>query len=71
MKDMRFYVTIEVTAQMCGSMERLTSENKKEVHGRIIDYIHGENRKKNHVNARCYLYRENILSINDEKGQTL
>ena len=71
MKDMRFYVTIEVTAQMCGSMERLTSENKNEVRGRIIDYIRGENRKKNHVNASCYLYRENILSINDEKGQTL
>lgn len=71
MTDMRFYVTIEVTAQMCSSMERLTPENKNEVRGRIIDYIRGENRKKNHVNAGCYLYGENILSINDEKGQTL
>lgn len=71
MKDMRFYVTIEVTAQMCGSMERLTPENKNEVRGRIIDYIRGENRERNHINANCYLCRENILSINDEKGQTL
>ena len=71
MTDKRFYVTIEVTAQMCGSMEKLTPDNKREVRGRIIDYIRGENQKRNHVNASCYLYRENILSINDEKGQTL
>lgn len=62
MTQKRFYVTIEVTAQMSGDTK------PSDLRGRIIDYIHNENQKKNHVNSSCYLHREWIMSINDEKG---
>lgn len=62
MTDKKFYVTIEVTAQMCGT------EKPQELRGRIIDYIHNENQKKNHVNSWCYLHGEHVMSIYDEKG---
>lgn len=65
MKDKRFYVTIEVTAQMFGT------EKPEELRGRIIDYIHNENIKKNHVNSWCYLHQEHVMSIYDEKGNQL
>ena len=65
MKEKRFYVTIEVTAQMHGDMDRY------ELRGRIMDYIHNENMKKNHVNSNCYLHREDVMSIYNEKGEEL
>ena len=65
MEGKRFYVTIEVTAQMRGDMD------KWELRGRILDYIRNENRKKNHVNAICYVHGENVMSVYDEKGEEL
>lgn len=68
--ETKFYITIEVTAQLCGSMG-MTPDDKREIRGRIIDYIHGENQKCNHACATCYIHGENVLSINDEKGNVL
>lgn len=65
MTDKRFYVTIEVTAQM------RSDAKPDDLRGRIMDYIHNVNQKKNHVNSSCYLHRECVLSINDEKGNEI
>ena len=65
MTDKKFYVTIEVTAQMRGEMD------SRELRGRILDYIHNENQKKNHVNSNCYLHGENVMCIYNEKGEAL
>ena len=65
MTDKKFYVTIEVKAQVCGT------EKPQELRGRILDYIHNENLKKNHVNSWCYLHGERVMSVYDEKGKKL
>lgn len=62
MKEKHFYVTIEVTAQMHGDID------KHELRGRILRYIHNEKQRENHVNSCCYVHGEHTLSIYDENG---
>ena len=71
MADKRFYVTIEVTAQMRKDVRKMTDSEKRDVYGSIIDYIRGENRKRNSPYSDCYVHNENILSVFDEKGNEL
>jgi hypothetical protein len=71
MEDKHFYITIEVTAQMNHAPKKMTADERRQVRGKVLDYIHNENQKKNHVNSSCYLYRERIMSVYDEKGESL
>lgn len=65
MADKRFYVTIEVTAQMCGEV------SKDEIRRRVFNYIHNEKQKENRCYAPCYLTSEYVMSVYDEKGNEL
>lgn len=69
MKDMRFYVTIEVTAQLSGELEKDTKENRQEIGRRLRNWFFDQ--KGRRLDYGCYIDGENIMSINDEKGQTL
>lgn len=71
MADKKFYVTIEVTAQMREDVRKMTDSEKRDVYGSIIDYIRGENRKRNSPYSDCYVHNENVLSVFDEKGNEL
>ena len=62
MDEKRFYVTIEVTAEMRGS------RRPSDLRGRIMHYIHNEKQKENHAYGSCYLCGESVMSINDENG---
>ena len=71
MTQEKFYITIEVTAQMSHTPKKMTADERQQVRGKILDYIHNVNQKKNHVNSRCFLHRESIMSVYDEKGNEL
>ena len=71
MTDEKFYITIEVTAQMSHTPKKMTADERQQVRGKILDYIHNVNQKKNHVNSRCYLHHERTMSVYDEKGNEL
>ena len=69
MKDMRFYVTIEVTAQLSGGLEKNTEANRQEIGRRLRNWFFDPKGRK--LDYDCYIHGENIMSINDEKGQAL
>ena len=71
MTDEKFYITIEVTAQMSRTSKKMTADERQQVRDKVLDYIHNVNQKKNHVNSSCYLHRERIMSVYDEKGDEL
>ena len=68
MTDRHYYVTVEVTVQLSGGMEKNTPENRKKISGNICDRIYNDNRK---MNYSCHIYGKNILSIIDEKGNEI
>ena len=68
MTDRHYYVTVEVTVQLCGSMEKKTPENLNKIRGKICDRIYNGNRK---LDYSCYIHGENIMSVIDEKGNEI
>lgn len=69
MTDKRFYVTIEVTAQLSAGLSKDTKENRDEIGRRIRQYFYNPKARK--LDYDCHINGENMISINDEKGQTL
>lgn len=69
MKDMRFYVTFEVTAQLSGELEKNTEANRQEIGRRLRNWFFDP--KGRRLDYGCHIHGENIMSINDEKGQAL
>ena len=69
MTDKRFYVTIEVTAQLSGELEKNTEANRQEIQNRLRRWLYDPKRRK--LDYDCYIHNENIMSINDENGKEL
>lgn len=69
MADKRFYVTIEVKAQMRKDVRKMTDSEKRDVYSSIIDYIRREKTQQSY--SDCYVHNENVLSVFDEKGNEL
>ena len=59
MTDKRFYVTIEVKAQLSGDV------SNDEIRRRVINYIHNEKQKENHVCNPLYLNGLWVMSVCD------
>lgn len=69
MDSKRFYVTIEVTAQLCQELSKNTKEAREEVGRRLRRYFFDPKHRK--LDYDCHIYGEGIMSINDEQGRTL
>ncbi len=68
MKNVHFYITLEVTAQLDGDFVKDKPENREKIRGKIVEYIQSAKRK---LDYNCYLHSEHIMSIYDEKGKEL
>lgn len=68
MKNVHFYITLEVTAQLDGDFVKDEPENREKIRGKIVEYIQSAKRK---LDYNCYLHSEHIMSIYDEKGKEL
>ena len=68
MTDKHYYVTIELTVQLSGDMEKKTPENIRKIRGKICDRIFNGNRK---LDYSCHIHGEHIMSVIDEKGNEI
>ncbi len=68
MIDKHYYVTIEVTVQLSGGMEKNTPENRNKIRERICDSIYNGDRK---LDYSCHIHGNYIMSVIDEKGNEI
>ena len=68
MVNKKFYITIEVTAQMHNETAKNTSENRDKYRRSLMQLY---NSMKTKLDYGFYIHNENVVCIYDEKGNAI
>lgn len=68
MTDKKFYITIEVSAQMSGETAKDTEENRRKYRHKIMEFVNSMKRK---LDYNFYIHSDHVVCIYDEKGREI